>query len=56
MNSKKTKIEGLGDVIASITNFFFIDRIVTFVSKLFDKDCGCERRRDKLNKRFPFKK
>lgn len=56
MNSKRTKIEGLGDVIAAITHFFYIDRFVTFVFKLFNRDCGCERRRKKLNDAVPFKK
>lgn len=56
MKKTETKIRGLGDVIAAVTSFFYIDRLVTFVFKLFNKDCGCERRRNKLNKVLPFKK
>ncbi len=56
MIKKREKIEGLGDLIATITNFFFIDKLVTFVFNILDEDCGCERRREKLNKSVPFKK
>jgi len=53
---KKNKIEGLGDIIASITHFFYIDKLAEKVAKLFGKeDCGCERRRKTLNKVVPFK-
>ena len=49
---------GLGDTIAKITHFFGIDKIAhcfaVFVLK--KEDCGCERRRDKLNKAVPYKK
>jgi hypothetical protein len=55
---KKTeKIRGLGDVIAKITHFFGIDILAEKIAKLRGKeDCGCERRRDKLNKWWQFKK
>ena len=50
-------MKGLGDLIAKITHFFWIDKLAEKVAHLFGKeDCGCERRRDKLNKKFPFKK
>lgn len=55
MNSKNQK-RGLGDTIASITRFFGIDVLVKKVVHLFGyEDCGCERRRSKLNKIFPYK-
>jgi hypothetical protein len=50
-------MKGLGDLVAKITKFFYIDRLAEKIAHLFGKeDCGCERRRDKLNKKFPFKK
>ena len=50
-------MQGLGDLVAKITKFFYIDRLAEKIAHLFGKeDCGCERRKDKLNKWFPFKK
>lgn len=47
---------GLGDTIAKITHFFGIDILAKKIAKLFGKeDCGCTRRRDKLNKIIPYK-
>ncbi len=55
-NSKKPS-EGLGDVIAKITNVLGIDKLAEKVARFFGKeDCGCERRKRTLNKKFPFKK
>lgn len=54
--NKNNQKKGLGDTIASITHFFGIDVLVKKVVYLFGyRDCGCERRRDKLNKAFPYK-
>lgn len=53
--SKQSSI-GLGDTIAKITHFFGIDILAEKIAKLFGKeDCGCTRRRDKLNKIIPYK-
>lgn len=53
---KSKKVKGLGDVIEKITHFFFLDRLAKKVANLFgEEDCGCTRRRDKLNKKFPIK-
>jgi hypothetical protein len=53
---KITKIEGLGDVIAKITHFFGIDILAEKIAKLRGKkDCGCTRRREKLNSLVPYK-
>ena len=52
-----SKSKGLGDTIAKITRFFGIDIIAKKIAKLFGKeDCGCERRRNVLNKKVPYKK
>jgi predicted N-acyltransferase len=48
---------GLGDTIAKITHFFRIDVLAQKIAKLRGKeDCGCERRREKLNNLVPYKK
>ena len=49
-------MEGLGDVIAKITHFLYLDKLAEKVAHLFGKeDCGCTRRKNKLNKLVPFK-
>lgn len=57
MESKiNSKAKGLGDTIAKITHFFGIDILAIKIAKLFGKeDCGCDRRRQKLNKIVPYK-
>ena len=47
------KQEGLGDTIAAITEATGIDKVVKAV---VGEDCGCNERREKLNKRFPYRK
>lgn len=46
------KSKGLGDTIKKFTHFFFIDKLAHwFAVKILKKeDCGCERRRESLNK------
>ena len=54
---KNQTSEGLGDTVAKITRFFRIDTLAEKVAHLFGKkDCGCTRRKDKLNKLVPYKK
>jgi hypothetical protein len=54
---KINKIEGLGDIVAIITHFFKIDILAEKIAKLRGKkDCGCERRRNTLNKLVPLNK
>lgn len=56
----KTNIEeskGLGDTIAKITHATGLDVVADKVAKAVGKeDCGCNRRREKLNEMFPYKK
>lgn len=53
----KQKSEGLGDTIAKITNALGIDKVAKGVAKLAGKeDCGCNRRRKKLNDLVSYKK
>lgn len=57
MSDKVDKVEGLGDAIAVITEIFGIDKVADKVAKTLGKeDCGCKRRREKLNELVPFKK
>ena len=46
------KDKGLGDTIERITNATGISKIV----KSITKECGCKKRKDKLNNLFPYKK
>jgi hypothetical protein len=51
-----TKSRGLGDTIAKITKFLFLDVLTKKIVKLFGKeDCGCTRRQKKLNKIFSYR-
>lgn len=51
------KPKGLGDSIEKITKATGIKNIVEAVNKARGvKDCGCDGRKDKLNKIFPYKK
>ncbi len=53
----KQKSEGLGDTIAKITNALGIDKVAEGVAKLAGKeDCGCNRRRKKLNELVSYKR
>lgn len=49
----RKKAEGLGDTVAQITKATGIDKLVKFVA---GEDCGCDARKEKLNKLFPYTK
>jgi hypothetical protein len=52
-----SKSKGLGDTIDKITTTIGIKKVVYNVSKAMGKeDCGCNKRREALNKVFPYKK
>ncbi len=53
MESNKSK--GLGDTIEKITTATGIKKAVDTVSKVTKKPCGCQKRKEKLNKMFPYK-
>ncbi len=44
--------EGLGDTVASITKATGIDKLVKFVA---GEDCGCEERKELMNKKFKYR-
>ena len=46
------KSKGLGDSIEKITKATGIDKVAKFI---LGEDCGCEERKQKLNKLFPYK-
>ena len=49
--------KGLGDTIAEFTKVTGLDRIADRVAKAAGKeDCGCKKRQETLNKKFPYKK
>tara|TARA_R110002012_G_scaffold122007_1_gene271777 strand:+ start:298 stop:471 length:174 start_codon:yes stop_codon:yes gene_type:complete len=57
MNLKEyKKSRGLGDTIERITELTGIKKVVEKVAKKTGKDCGCNKRKEKLNNMFPYKK
>ena len=50
---KMAKSKGLGDTIEKITKATGIDKVAKAV---LGDDCGCEERKEKLNKMFPYNK
>ena len=50
--SKESK--GLGDSIEKFTEATGIKSFADFVSKKTGKDCGCKKRKEWLNKKFPY--
>ena len=48
-----TKSKGLGDTIEKITEATGIKAVVKAIA---GEDCGCDERKDWLNKKFPYKK
>ena len=52
MEDKKSK--GLGDSIEKFTKATGIKKVVDTVSKATGKGCGCGKRKDTLNRLFPY--
>lgn len=50
------KMTGLGDLVEAATTATGIKAATDAVARATGKDCGCGRRRDKLNKLFPFRR
>ena len=46
--------KGLGDTIHKITTATGIKKVVDKISEKTGKPCGCGKRRDALNKMFPY--
>ena len=50
------RVQGLGDLVEAVTTVTGIKAATEAVAKATGKDCGCGKRRDKLNELMPFKK
>ena len=48
------KSKGLGDTIEKITKATGIQKLI--VKAAGKRDCGCNKRKEALNKKFPYKK
>ena len=51
---KRQKSKGLGDSIQKITKATGIKKVVDKISRVTKKDCGCKKRKDTLNRLFPY--
>ena len=50
----KMKYRGFGDTIEAITKATGIKTVVEKISEATGKDCGCDKRKEYLNKKFPY--
>jgi hypothetical protein len=56
-NKTNEESKGLGDTIAKVTHVLKLDVLAEKVAHAMgEEDCGCKRRREKLNELFPYKK
>ena len=53
---KSNKSKGLGDSIEKVITVTGIKTVVNAVTKTTGRDCGCGKRKQALNKMFPYKK
>lgn len=51
-----SRSRGLGDTVEKITTATGIKKVVDTVAKAAGKDCGCNKRKDALNRIFPYQK
>jgi hypothetical protein len=54
--ARRKKAQGLGDTIEQITEATGIKSVVEKFSKATGMDCGCDKRKETLNKLFPYHK
>ena len=54
MDNSKSK--GLGDTIEKITTATGVKQLVKLAAEKTGKPCGCNKRKEILNKVFPYKK
>ena len=47
--------KGLGDTIEKITKSTGIKKVVNTINKVTGRDCGCNKRKETLNRFFPYK-
>lgn len=51
---QKVALKGFGDTIEKITKATGIKKVVDTVADALDVDCGCDKRKKKLNDLFPY--
>jgi len=56
LNYMENKSKGLGDSIEKITKATGIKKVVDTVSKITKKPCNCGKRKETLNRLFPYNK
>lgn len=52
---KKRKPQGLGDTVEDVFSYVGVNKVVKAVERVTKKDCGCGKRKDKLNKLVPYR-
>lgn len=52
----RNESKGLGDTVEKITKATGIKKVVDKVAETLGVDCGCEERKERLNKLFPYRK
>ena len=56
-NNNNQRSRGLGDSIAKVTKVTGLNSLAQIGANLLGKkDCGCDKRKEVLNKAFPYKK
>ena len=56
-NNNGNKSRGLGDSIAKVTKVTGLNSLAQMGANILGKkDCGCNKRKEALNKAFPYKK
>ncbi len=56
MSVNRYELKGLGDVVNAVTTVTGVKAAVDAVSRATGKDCGCGKRRDRLNQAIPFRR
>tara|TARA_Y100000389_G_scaffold23505_1_gene20155 strand:- start:320 stop:487 length:168 start_codon:yes stop_codon:yes gene_type:complete len=54
MSGTTGKSKGLGDTVEKFTKVTGIKKVVNTISEKTGKECGCNKRKEKLNKKFPY--
>jgi len=50
------KSRGVGDTVAKFTKATGIKYVVDKINKATNSDCGCDERRDTINREYPYKR
>jgi len=56
LESSKRKIvsKGLGDTVEKVTKLTGIKKVANVIQEVTGKPCGCNKRKEALNKMFPY--